>query len=103
LLLAADGVANYEIARRVGVSANSVRTWRARFGDEGVEGIDKIAAGRGRKSWLPECTVAEVVADTLHGRPDDGSTHWTTRLMAARHGIHRGRVALTQVKFATRG
>src|SRR5436305_5232821 len=73
LLLAADGVANYEIARRVGVSANSVRTWRARFGDEGVEGLGKIAPGRGRKSWLPEGTVAAVVADTLHATPDDGS------------------------------
>jgi transposase len=34
LLLAAEGVANNEIARRVGVSANSVRTWRERFGNE---------------------------------------------------------------------
>lgn len=93
LLLAADGVANYEIARRVGVSANSVRTWRTRFADEGVEGIDKIAPGRGRRSWLPEGTVAAVVDDTLHATPDDGSTHWTTRLMAARHGIGKDSVA----------
>jgi transposase len=93
LLLAADGEANYEIARRVGVSANSVRTWRARFTDEGVEGIDKIAPGRGRKSWLPEGTVAAVVHDTMHATPDDGSTHWTTRLMAKRHGIGKDSVA----------
>jgi transposase len=93
LLLAADGVANYEIARRVGVSANSVRTWRARFGNEGVEGLGKIAPGRGRKAWLPEGTVAAVVADTLHATPDDGSTHWTTRLMAERHGIGKDSVA----------
>src|SRR5215210_5646314 len=93
LLLAADGVANYEIARRVGVSANSVRTWRARFAEEGVEGIDKIAPGRGRKSWLPEGTVAAVVHDTLYATPDDGSTHWTTRLMAKRHGIGKDSVA----------
>ena len=91
--MAADGVANYEIARRVGVSANSVRTWRARFGTEGVKDFGDIAPGRGRKSWLPEGTVAAVVADTLHARPDDGSTHWTTRLMAARHGIGKDSVA----------
>ncbi len=93
LLLAADGVANYEIARRVGVSANSVRTWRALFATEGVEDFGDIAPGRGRKSWLPEGTVAAVVHDTLHARPDDGSTHWTTRLMAARHGIGKDSVA----------
>ncbi len=93
LLLAADGAANNEIARRVGVSANSVRTWRARFGTEGVKDFGDIAPGRGRKSWLPAGTVAAVVADTLHVRPDDGSTHWTTRLMAARHGIGKDSVA----------
>jgi transposase len=75
------------------VSANSVRTWRTRFAEEGVDGLGKIAPGRGRKSWLPEGTVTAVVADTLHATPDDGSTHWTTRLMAARHGIGKDSVA----------
>ena len=52
LLLAADGVANSEIGRRVGVSANSVRTWRARFAEKGLANFGKIARGRGRRSWL---------------------------------------------------
>src|SRR5919108_3084341 len=52
LLHAADGVANNEIGRRVGVSANSVRKWRARFEDKGLADFGKIAAGRGRRSWL---------------------------------------------------
>ena len=93
LLLAADGVANNEIARRWDASANSVRKWRSRFGVEGVKDFGDIAPGRGRKSWLPEGTVAAVVHDTLHATPDDGSTHWTTRLMAARHGIGKDTVA----------
>jgi len=93
LLLAADGVATYEIARRVGISANSVRKWRVGFAAVGLEGFGTIAAGRGRKSWLPDGTVAAVVADTLQAIPDDGSTHWTTRLMAARHGIGKDTVA----------
>src|ERR1019366_2713454 len=92
LLLAAEGVANYEIARRVGVTSNSVRSWRRRFEADGVEGIGTIAQGRGRPSWLPEGTVAAVVHDTLHTLPDDGSTHWTTRTMAARHGIGKDTV-----------
>ena len=87
LLLAADGVPNEEIARQCATTANTVRRWRARFPQAGVDGVGVIAPGRGRRSWLPEGMVEAVVHDTLHARPDDGSTHWTTRLMAARHGI----------------
>jgi transposase len=49
LLLAAEGVANNEIGRRVGVSANSVRKWRARFAEKGLTDFGTIAPGRGRK------------------------------------------------------
>jgi transposase len=93
LLLSADGTAIYEIARRLHVASNSVRTWRRRFEAQGMEGVGRIATGRGRKSWLPNGTVAAVVSDTLHALPDDGSTHWTTRTMAARHDIGKDSVA----------
>ena len=93
LLWAAEGVANEEIGRRSGVDPDAVRRWRNRFGEAGVEGVGVIAKGRGRKSWLPEGTVAAVVHDTLHESPDDGSTHWSTRLMAERHGIGKDTVA----------
>jgi transposase len=93
LLLAAEGVATNEVARRCGTTAASVLAWRRRFAVEGVDGVGRIAPGRGRRSWLPDGTVARVVHDTLHEKPDDGSTHWTTRLMAARHGIGKDTVA----------
>ncbi len=93
LLLAADGVGNNEVARRCRTTNDSVRAWRRRFEAEGVEGIGRIAKGRGRRSWLPEGTVADVVHDTLHETPDDGSTHWSTRLMAKRFGIGKDTVA----------
>jgi transposase len=93
LLLAADGVGNNEVARLCHTTNDSVRVWRRRFEAEGVEGIGRIAEGRGRRSWLPEGTVADVVHDTLHETPDDGSTHWTTRLMAKRFGIGKDTVA----------
>jgi transposase len=48
LLLAADGVANHEIARRVGVTVVSVRRWRERLQRERVAGVGRVAAGRGR-------------------------------------------------------
>jgi transposase/transposase-like protein len=92
LLLAADGVANYEIARRCGVSANTVRDWRKRFASSGVEDIGKVQKGRGRRSWLPDGTVAAVMKATLEESPSDGSTHWSTRTMAARFGIGKDTV-----------
>jgi transposase len=93
LLLAADGVPTNEVARRCRTTDTSVRSWRRRFALEGVEGVGKIAPGRGRRSWLPEGMVAAVVHDTLHELPDDGSTHWTARVMAKRFGIGKDSVA----------
>ena len=65
LLLAADGVANEEIARRCATTPNTVRRWRARFAEGGIDGVGVIAPGRGRRSWLAEGTVEAVVHDTL--------------------------------------
>jgi transposase len=93
LLLAADGVANEQIARDVGVDSDTVRRWRRRFVENGPAGVGVIAKGRGRKPSLPPGTVAEVVRLTQHDRPADGSTHWTTRSMARRVGIGKDAVA----------
>ena len=93
LLWAADGVPNEEIGRRVGVSANTVRAWRASWAKQGAAGVGVIAKGRGRKPWLAEGTVAEVVRVTLTEVPDDTSTHWTTRTLAKRMGIGKDSVA----------
>jgi transposase len=93
LLDAADGVANEEIARRCGVDPDAVRRWRYRFVEKGVDGVGVIAKGRGRKPILSDGTVAEVVRVTCQERPEDGSTHWTTRMLAKRFGIGKDTVA----------
>jgi transposase len=93
LLLAADGVATNEVARRCATTNESVRAWRRRFERDGVGGVGRIAPGRGRRAWLPEGTVAEVVRVTREETPDDTSTHWTTRSLADRFGIGKDTVA----------
>jgi transposase len=93
LLMAADGVANEQIARSCGVDSDTVRRWRARFAETGIDGLGVIAKGRGRKPWLPEGTVAEVLRLTAHETPPGGATHWSTRTMAARAGIGKDKVA----------
>src|SRR6516225_3398778 len=93
LLWAAEGVANEEIARRAGVDSDTVRRWRRRFVEQGSAGVGVIAKGRGRKSNLAPGTVEEVLRLTHQHRPDDGSTHWSTRTLAARVGVGKDTVA----------
>ena len=79
VLLAADGVANTEIAERVGVARPTVISWRERYAASGVEGLaDEQRSGRPR-------TVdrAKILAATLTPPPAKlGVTHWSSRLLA---------------------
>ena len=93
LLWAADGIANEEIARRSEVDADTVRRWRQRFEEHGVAGVGVIAKGTGRKSWLPEGTMADVVRLTTGFNPPDGSTQWSTRTLGDYLGIGKDTVA----------
>ena len=93
LLLASDGVANEEIARRSEASTKTVRRWRTRFAAEGVACVGRIRSGRGRPPEIPDETIEAIVDDTLHTLPDDGSTHWATRTMADRFGVGKDTVA----------
>lgn len=52
LVLAADGVANEAIARECGTTADTVRRWRRKFEEGGLEAVGSIAAGRGRKPCI---------------------------------------------------
>src|SRR5271167_277863 len=97
--MAADGVANAEITKRVGVGRGSVLAWRSRFGDDGVERIGKVAKGRGRKRSISQETIEAVVADTLHSTPL-AETHWSCRSMAAHAGISK---ATVQKIWSSRG
>jgi transposase len=93
LLLAADGVANEQIARSCQVESDTVRRWRVRFGEQGLDGVGRIAKGRGRKSSLPDGLVAEIVRVTREEKPTDGGTHWTTRMLAARFTVGKDTIA----------
>jgi transposase len=93
LVLAADGVANEAIARECGTTPDTVRRWRRRFEEGGLEVLGSIAPGRGRKASITQATVDAIVHDTLHTIPDDESTAWSTRTMGERHGVGKDTVA----------
>ena len=99
LLLAGDGIANAQIARRVGVKAATVRAWRARFAEEGLAKLGKVRAGRGRKSTIPQSKIDEIVELTRSSKPV-GHTHWSCRTMAAQVGVSS---ATVQRVWAARG
>jgi transposase len=58
-----------------------------------VQGVGKIAKGRGGKSPLAKGTVAEIVWVTCQDKPDDGGTHWTTQMLAKRFGLGKDTIA----------
>jgi transposase len=86
LLLAADGVPTNEVARRCHTTDSSVRAWRRRFADHGVEAVGRIAPGRGRKRSVSQEIVEKIVHDTMYTNPDGGKP-WTATLMGERFGI----------------
>jgi transposase len=90
VLLAAEGVPNAEIARRVGVSRPTVVGWRQRYTDAGMRGLDDLDRP-GRPTVIDE---ADVVVATLTKPPQAlGVTHWSARLLADRLGISFASVA----------
>ncbi|MGH2852204.1 MAG: IS630 family transposase, partial [Solirubrobacteraceae bacterium] len=99
LLLAADGVANTRIGAELGVSATTVVNWRARFAEDGLQGIGVVRRGRGRKPSIAPEKVGEIVRLALHEKPV-GETHWSCRTMAARVGVSS---ATVQRVWSSRG
>lgn len=75
VLLAADGVGNHEIARRLEISRGQVIAWRDRFAKGGVAAIESDLPRSGRK---PTINAAEIVRMTTQTTPE-GATHWSTR------------------------
>jgi len=64
-----------------------------KFEEGRTAAVGTIAPGRGRKPSIPKETIDAIVEDTLQNVPDDGSTEWTTRSMAQRHGVGKDFVA----------
>ena len=86
LLLAANGVANTQIAATVGVSPTSVKAWRGRFAQDGLTAFGVIRPGRGRKPSIPAEKVEAIVHATLHAKPV-GETHWSCRSMGKAQSV----------------
>lgn len=91
ILLAADGQSNTEIARRTAVCAPTVSYWRRRFVQRGLLGLTELPRS-GAPRTISDAAVERVVRTTLERTPE-GSTHWSTRRLAARLGLSHQSVA----------
>jgi transposase len=90
VLLASEGTSNTVIAERVGVTRQTVVTWRSRYAERGLAGLDdNPRSGRPR-----QVDHRAVVAATLKPPPKKlGVTHWSSRLMATHLGVGNATVA----------
>ena len=92
IVLACDeGLSNRAIAAREGCHEVTVSKWRRRFVDDRLEGLTD-APRPGAARTVSDDVVEAVVVDTLESAPAD-ATHWSTRDLAAKHGISKTTVA----------
>jgi transposase len=88
VLECARGDTNTAVAARLGVSVPTVRRWRGRYAERGVDGLlDEPRPGQPRK--ISDEKVEEVIVKTLEAEPPDGGTHWSTRRMATATGLNQ--------------
>ena len=86
ILLAADGLQNQLIARRLKQDPGKVGRWRQRFAQLGLPGILKDKSRPGRIPPISAARRSRIVKLTLGGKPA-GATHWSRALMARQAGV----------------
>jgi putative transposase len=88
VLACAEGTPNSEVARRLRIHKATVGLWRRRFGERRIAGLyDEMRPGKPRT--INDERVAELIYTTLHKRPSNGATHWSTRELQAETGISK--------------
>jgi len=86
VLAAAAGTRNDAIAEELGCTRRTVGTWRNRFIEDRLAGIEKDAPRPGRGKTITPDVVAEIVRKTTQEKPP-AATHWSTRTLAEAMGI----------------
>ena len=84
IVLSAQGLTQQRIAEQIGISRLSVNRWVGRFALHRLAGLTD-RAGRGRKPWLPQVTVQQVLEQAVTPPPHLG--RWSCRTMARAAGV----------------
>jgi len=91
VLLASEGMANKDIAGKLGTTRILVGRWRSRFAELGLAGIEKDAPRGGRRPTKRNRVASEIIRRTVDTKPDN-ATHWTTRTLARELGASQSMV-----------
>ena len=91
VLASGGGKTEVEIAAELNINRKTVRLWKNRFIESGLQGLWEIAPGRGRKPTFGPDRIQAVIGTTLQSKPK-GSTHWSCRTLAADQGVSKSTV-----------
>jgi hypothetical protein len=97
LSLASGSVSLWALSRQERCSINTVRMWRDRFKEQRLPGLWSRHRGRALSEGV-EKLEARIIDWTLHRKPADGSTHWSSRKLGFALGIDHMRVARVWAK-----
>ena len=89
ILMAAESVPNYKIAKRLKLDINTVGRWRNRFAEEGYSSIEKDrprGANQGGKDSAEQAKVRSVIIRKTTQEKPEGGTHWSVRSLARELG-----------------
>jgi len=91
VLAAASGQSDNAIASQLEVNRHTVRLWRNRFRQQGLQSLWEIASGRGRKPSYGGEKIQQIIDTTLRSKPK-GRTQWSCRLLARQLGVSKSTV-----------
>ncbi|MFE3638277.1 IS630 family transposase [Streptomyces sp. NPDC059168] len=98
VLECAEGHSIMEVSRRLRIAPDTVRTWRRRFIERGLDDLcDDPRPGVPRK--ITDADVERVIVKTLEETPKN-ATHWSTRSMAVATGMSQSTISRIWRAFA---
>ena len=74
VLALAEGQPESTVAGQLGIYRKTVRLWRTRFAERGLESLWQVASGRGRKPTYGSEKIKAIVGATLQTKPAPGGT-----------------------------
>jgi transposase len=87
LLLLADGWSYSDIVEKLDTSTSTVGKWKRRFLAAGLDGLETERPGQTPQKLTPN--VRARILNATRRKPRDGSTHWSTRKLAAELGVSK--------------
>jgi transposase len=90
MLALGEGKSWTQIETELGTSRPTIARWKQRFEQDGMSGLDPRHKGSKPRTATPTMQ-ARVLRKTTR-KPEDGSTHWSCRKMAAALGVSKSTV-----------